>query len=468
MSYVPGQKHDLFFSYAHADNGAWLEAFQKTLCEGLNERLGSRVSVWQDEHNLRLGMNWKNEIREAICGAAAFLAVCSPSYFNSFWCRDERKLFLAHHNAEESLDPIRVGEVYRFLKIIKTPAENDLQFKFLPALQSVNFFCPAASDSETEFLPGTPEFRAKVKQAVLAVAALLRAMRRSREAIYVATAADDVADEWMALRNELQAQGFDVQPEALVDAGFDRQFLRDEIERANVAVFILGGEYDPFLESQIELALELRRPIVAWIHPAKSQAAGARQAALLQRFREDTEFPEGSQVLGGASVRDLIRDLLELLRPRPEPPALPQRNGELARVYLLFDPTTRSDREFAGELEILMRQRQMTVFKPELSFAAHSDQLQRHEQFLRECDGVLLYRDGAPPQWLEQTLPDVLLAEFRLHRPPLSAKTCLVTDPLSLQGLRGLQVIRRSDPFDPAHLQPFFAEMEKASHAYAN
>jgi hypothetical protein len=209
MSYVPGQKHDLFFSYAHADNGAWLEAFQKTLCEGLNERLGSRVSVWQDEHNLRLGMNWKNEIREAICGAAAFLAVCSPSYFNSFWCRDERKLFLAHHNAEESLDPIRVGEVYRFLKIIKTPAENDLLFKVLPALQSVNFFCPAASDSETEFLPGTPEFRAKVKQAVLAVAALLRAMRRSREAIYVATAADDVTDEWRICRNE-QDRGFDI------------------------------------------------------------------------------------------------------------------------------------------------------------------------------------------------------------------------------------------------------------------
>jgi len=42
---------------------------------------------------------------------------------------------------------------------------------------------------------------------VVAIATLLRAMRRRREAIYVAAAATDVQDEWTALRNELEAQG---------------------------------------------------------------------------------------------------------------------------------------------------------------------------------------------------------------------------------------------------------------------
>src|SRR5215470_2542881 len=46
MGYVPGQKHDLFFSYAHGDDAAWIGAFQRSLCQGLEERLGSRVSVW--------------------------------------------------------------------------------------------------------------------------------------------------------------------------------------------------------------------------------------------------------------------------------------------------------------------------------------------------------------------------------------------------------------------------------------
>src|SRR5215831_18360998 len=202
MAYVPGLKHDLFFSYAHGDDATWIDAFRRSLCRGLEERLGSRVSVWQDEQNLRLGLNWKAEIKEAICGAAAFLAICSPSYFNSVWCREERKVFLSYHHAEESLDAIRVGDFYRFLKIIKAPTENDLHFKFLPALQSLNFFRREGPlDAESDFSPSTPDFQSKIKEAVLATAALLRAMRRSRQAIYVAAPAEDVTDEWMALRH---------------------------------------------------------------------------------------------------------------------------------------------------------------------------------------------------------------------------------------------------------------------------
>jgi hypothetical protein len=183
-------------------------------------------------------------------------------------------------------------------------------------------------------------------------------------------------------------------------------------------------------------------------------------------IRENTDFPNGSQVLSGTSIRDLIPDLLEFLKPPGDRPVLPPTNGA-PRVYLLFDPTTRQDGEFAATLEALISERHMTVFKPDLSLATRADRLQRHELFLRECDGILLYRDGAPTEWLAQTLPDVLLAEFKLHRPPLSAKTCVVTDPQPLQGLRDLEVIRRDEPFDPAHLGRFFSQMQKASRVHA-
>ena len=46
MGYVPGPKQDLFYSCAHGDDPAWIEAFQRSLCQGLEERLGSRVSVF--------------------------------------------------------------------------------------------------------------------------------------------------------------------------------------------------------------------------------------------------------------------------------------------------------------------------------------------------------------------------------------------------------------------------------------
>src|SRR5262249_62133696 len=127
---------------------------------------------------------------------------------------------------------------------------------------------------------------------------------------------------------------------------------------------------------------------------------------------------------------------------------------------LMFSPTNRKERENAGKMKTLITERQMNDFKPEQELVTHSVRLLRPEQFLRECDDVLLYRDGAPVQWLEQTLPDVLLAELKLHRRPLSTKTCVVTDPEPLAGLRDLQVIRRCDPFDPGHLQPFFSPMQ--------
>ena len=65
--------------------------------------------------------------------AAAFLAICSPSYFNSFWCRDERKLFLTHHNAEESLDSILVFVATGVRRLLRTEDEHSLARRQRPA-----------------------------------------------------------------------------------------------------------------------------------------------------------------------------------------------------------------------------------------------------------------------------------------------------------------------------------------------
>ena len=471
MGYVPAQKHDLFFSYAHGDDPEWIKGFCTSLHLALTERLGVPVSSWQDKQNLRAGQNWQDEIVQAIRGTAAFVAVCSPSYFSSVWCRQERITFLERHDATERLDAIRVGDVFRFLKVIKTPADNDLHVKFLPALQHVLFFReePGAA-GDMEFRPGTPEFQGKVREVMLAIASLLRGMRRGREAIYVAASAMDVAGDWIALRNELQAQGYNVRPEALVDATFDRQMLRDEIDRSKMSVHVLGGTYDSFAELQVNLAIGLGRPVLTWMHPGLTPTADPRQTAFLKTISESTALPKGSQRLGGASIRDMVMDLLDLLRPRPDPLPLPEGAANAQRVYLLYDPTTPLDSQFAGVLETLMSQRHLTVFKPDPTIASHSDKLLRHKQFLRESDGVLLYWDGAPVKWLESTMPDVVLAELRLRRPPL-AKACLVSDPrplellahLQLAGLNRPQIIRRDDPFDPARLDTFFDSVQKAS-----
>ena len=76
---VPGHKHDLFLSYAHAE-AVWIEAFRKALCDEFQVRTGEAVTFWQDSQTLRAGQNWKIEIEDGIRNAAAFLAIVSPLY----------------------------------------------------------------------------------------------------------------------------------------------------------------------------------------------------------------------------------------------------------------------------------------------------------------------------------------------------------------------------------------------------
>src|SRR5580658_4957005 len=130
MAFVSGHKHDLFLSYAHAET-AWVDAFRKALCDEFQVRAGQEVTVWQDSRNLRVGQKWASEIEEGIRNAAAFLAIVSPIYLNSPWCRQERAIVL-----EKKLEALKVESFYRLLKVIKTPGPEEP----LAELQRIPFF----------------------------------------------------------------------------------------------------------------------------------------------------------------------------------------------------------------------------------------------------------------------------------------------------------------------------------------
>src|SRR5215472_11262090 len=121
MPYVPGLKSDVFVSYAHADDPAWVSAFERTLEQRLKERLGPAVELWKDTKKLRFGQDWQDEIEQGIANTASFLAILSPSYRSSPWCTRERKKFMSLFPCFEQM---KAGRSYRLLKIVKTPWEN--------------------------------------------------------------------------------------------------------------------------------------------------------------------------------------------------------------------------------------------------------------------------------------------------------------------------------------------------------
>jgi len=264
MPYVPGCKHDLFLSYSH-NEAAWVEAFRAVLTQAVLEKLGSSPDIWQDVNNIRFGNVWTDEIKNAIGAAAAFLAVCSPSYFApaSKWCAREYSEF----DPGGALNGLMVGRYCRFLKVIKTPLPDSVSKGFYPKLQHIEFF----NRAKEEYLAGSNDFTFNVRQAASAIAELLRTMRNSKQALYLA-ASDDLEDEWTQLYNQLLDYGYDIRPEARLTPAL-KSLVAEELEQSMLAIFLLGGTKDTFLESQIETAKAKGRRFVVWADPLKNQRA---------------------------------------------------------------------------------------------------------------------------------------------------------------------------------------------------
>jgi hypothetical protein len=457
MSHVPGFRHDLFLSYAHLEDQTWLSGFEAALRQALRDRLGQDPSTWQDTGQLRIGENWQTEIEEAIDRTAAFLAIVSPAYLNSSWCQRERRRFL-ERVAGGGLPGPALEE--RFLKVIKSPSEDGAHESLLPKIQYVSFFRPGTERTgHVPLNPGNEEFTLRMQETAHGIATLLRAMRRSRQAVFVATPNDEGVDDADALRAELQAQGFNVRPEGLLDASFADDFVKRELEAGVLAVFIITGRYDPFIERELRLASELGKRLLVWLHPSAAKP-DAQQEKLIAGLRSGNDIPDDATLLERVSGRDMIREVLEALKPRAAATAPQARVNPW--VYLLYDPTTSLDSNLATTVRDSIAAEKLEVFVPSAGATTAADRLEQHKRLLRECDGVLLCRGAvpAPDQWLFQTVPDVLFAEQQLSRPPMLSKGFLLAEPTALRGLPN--VIPLTDPILPEHLKPFLDPLRSA------
>ena len=148
---------------------------------------------------------------------------------------------------------------------------------------------------------------------------------------------------------------------------------------------------------------------------------------------------------------------------------MPAPASENSRVYLLCDPTTQEDTVFALGLKQQLRDKErMEVFLPQADLSAASDFSKQHQALLQACDGLLLYRNAAPDQWLLQTVPQVLFAERLAGRPPFRSKAFLLNDPTPFQGYPNVKVIERKPQFNLADLEPFLAPLRQNGGTFAS
>src|SRR4051794_38111255 len=113
MAYVPGNRYDLFMSYARKEL-PWVEVFKECLTNEFESKTAKRLCIWIDT-KLQPGDVWRAKTDDAIRNAAAFLAVDSPLYRRSPECKQEFQMAY-QLNVERSLGPKR----YPLLKAVRT------------------------------------------------------------------------------------------------------------------------------------------------------------------------------------------------------------------------------------------------------------------------------------------------------------------------------------------------------------
>lgn len=104
----------LFLSYAEEDGKAGIEIAEWLVSQGFD------VYYWQDPR--RRGGRFIEQIEKAIGQADAFVALLSPSFVQSPWCRQERELAMQREHDLRARAPEAI--FIHVLKISDTPAED--------------------------------------------------------------------------------------------------------------------------------------------------------------------------------------------------------------------------------------------------------------------------------------------------------------------------------------------------------
>jgi hypothetical protein len=468
MAYVPQYEADIFVSYAHADDGGvpWskllIAGLELEVRKRLGGELGRELQVWLDENDIRLADNWVDRLEGAIAGTATFLALVSPNYMYSDVCSREREAFLKVFDRDPQVALPLLARSRRFFKLIRLPLDNDEHMRFLPDVQHEIFYEGDAKSVASEMSPTSEAFRSRVLKCAIAIKDVLQGLRRQREKVFVASPADDCEVHWRSVQSELKRQGYDVHPPSRIDGTLSDELVRGRMEGSKLSIHLLGARYRDVAERQVRIAAELGLRQFIWLSKDAQVTTDERQKQLLKHLRDgrvdrSRDLPEGFSLLESGSLQSLYEDVLGALK-QADRSRVAAAASDTPSVYLCCDRTTSTDASFALRLGGDIRETEgVDVHLPA---EEASERRQHHERCLQQCDGVLVYSEAAPREWLSQVVEDVTYAENAFQRQPLRAKALLTPDvaPWTSYPLRP---IAKKPQFVLSDLRPFLDSLRQ-------
>lgn len=439
MAYVPGYRHDLFVSYAHGDDRAWVARFVDRLEVTLTQRLGFKPSVWIDETDLRASRDFSREIPDSLRTSAVFLFLASPTYIRSDYCvNEECRTFRASIERRHlELGADFANDLFA-LRCLLLPVDDNEHWSLFRGLTDI-VFC----DESGTMAIGSADFEVAFRRVVGEAVGLLKRMRNRSTAVFVypRTPTGDVREAHAMLVAELSDNSFRILPDRNVN-------LDEQLRGAALSVFLLGAEYDEGAKPLTDIAHETGKPWVVWSSPAAEERPTPKQSGLCLLL-EQRESARKTYLNADKPPGKLKEEILGLLRPDPR--ALPEGNGK-PRVYLVYNARDRTDMRNAGLISI--------HFDKDVHFELPNDPTM-HAKRLSGCDGVLLVWGNTDEAWCAQEFAEMV--QSPRERParhglclfdPSESKASAVSE--LRKGFADLFISEQFGRFDPARLTTFF------------
>jgi len=432
MVFVPGYDQDVFISYAHVDDepffdavrpdqsAGWVTTFVRLLTNELAQKIGrkEKFTVWFDTISLRGNHALTGEITAKLERAANFVAILSPPYLASQWCRDEAHLFTRRFACDLEGRLFIVEKASLDDGAVVPPELTGLRnyrFWYLDRNhQPRTLGKPMPQQDEIQYFRLIEDLARDIHGQLKAMAGRQPDKRppgvanggNGHAAVFLAEVTDDLEHQRLEVRRYLEQQGVLVLPEAGLPLGraeFEAA-LDADLARSRVFVQLLGpvpGKRPPDVPDgygwlQLDSARRRGARVLQW-RSAELDLAGIEWA----RHRELLEL----ETVHASSLETFKSAVAATLMPPPAP--LPSRStDDQPLVFLNTEP--RHD-EIAAKIREAIRDRAALV-EPLREGPAEELRVD-FEQNLIDCDAmVMVYTDNAG--WARAQL-----RAFRKHAP---------------------------------------------------
>lgn len=429
MSYVPGFRYDLFFSYASNDNaGEWIDKFQAQLTGELTRLLGrpfSEKTVYFDKLRLRVGQAYPQELDCAAQDSAMLVPVLSPSYLSSDWCSRERSEFL------KRLPP---GAPFaECLAAVQVRPSGALP-STLAGAQHIDFVIPGF---EEPWPTGSAKWTEAVNKLAAGLKQALQQLRSRAGSVFTGVTLNSHMDLRGSLVDYLSEQHFRAAPDppALLE---DAALCQKALAESACAVHFIGGASDAALE-RIESSVNycpgptiLFRPYGAKLSPFEEE--------LLEGLPPD-KFPHRIEE-NEVELKQFLKDLLTRKRAAAA--------GSSASLSLVCDP---ADFPWAEAFKAAGLSTSYPKFL--LEKLTNTERIGKWRQLVKDSHGLLFYQGSSPEPLLDRIWR---MADSEQSK---AVRKWYLADP-------GIDEKRKKRPADPQYdegLQDFLAEVRRRAES---